>query len=239
MKKTYKIIIYVAIAVFIIGLLGVLPFIISWIYSQEAPSDFFVTRFDASDFLVYYASALSFLGTLILGVLTLVQNKRAQEKTDEINQLQLELQRKSMAQAEERYSQPVDDVAPKFEIKLQCISGTYGNPTIKIKNVSSTIISNLTSILFCVKDNDGNEILRATNMKLKHRSIMEGHYTTLETTMKELFVDKSKTPLTNVSLWWDFSCEDEKYKTHYFRAHMEIANTKNYNGDIWKINQVG
>ena len=82
MKKTYKIIIYVAIAVFIIGLLGVLPFIISWIYSQEAPSDFFVTRFDASDFLVYYASALSFLGTLILGVLTLFQNKRSQEKTD-------------------------------------------------------------------------------------------------------------------------------------------------------------
>ena len=239
MKKTHKIIIYVVIAVIVIGLLGILPFIINCIYSQKAPLDFFVTRFDASDFLVYYASVLSFLGTLILGVLTLVQNKRAQEKTDEINQLQLELQRKSMAQAEERYSQPVDNVAPKLEIKLQCISGTYGNPIIKIKNVSSTIISNLTSILFCVKDNEGNEILRATNMKLKHRSIMEGHYTTLETTMKELFVEKSKTPLTNVSLWWDFSCEDEKYKTHYFRAHIEIVNAKNYNGDIWKINQVG
>jgi hypothetical protein len=158
MKKTYKIIIYVAIAVLIIGLLGILPFIINWIYSQKAPSDFFVTLFDASDFLVYYASALSFLGTLILGVLTLVQNKRAQEKTNEINQLQLELQKKSMVLAEERYEKEEDSsIIPKFAISVSSYSGHYLNPRIKIQNVSGLIVSNLTFISGCVKTADGEE----------------------------------------------------------------------------------
>ena len=76
--------------------LVLLPLVINHIYYMEAPLEFFVTDLKVADYVVYYASALSFLGSLILGILTLYQNKRAQEKTDEINKLQLEMQKRSM-----------------------------------------------------------------------------------------------------------------------------------------------
>ena len=243
MKKTYKIIIYVAIAVLIIGLLGILPFIINWIYSQKAPSDFFVTLFDASDFLMYYASALSFLGTLILGVLTLVQNKRAQEKTNEINQLQLELQKKSMVLAEERYEKEEDSsIIPKFAISVSSYSGHYLNPRIKIQNVSGLIVSNLTFISGCVKTSDGEVLRNVTNNKFKNRSLTPNGETILDLEMLNLSKrtgDREYIFYENVDFILEFSVEDEKYKKHYFRAVLHIPTTKNFVNDLWKVEKVG
>lgn len=243
MKKTYKIIIYVAIAVLIIGLLGILPFIINWIYSQKAPSDFFVTLFDASDFLAYYASALSFLGTLILGVLTLVQNKRAQEKTNEINQLQLELQKKSMVLAEERYEKEEDSsIIPKFAISVSSYSGHYLNPRIKIQNVSGLIVSNLTFISGCVKTADGEVLRNVTNNKFKNRSLTPNGETILDLEMLNLSKrtgDREYIFYENVDFILEFSVEDEKYKKHYFRAVLHIPTTKDFVNDLWKVEKVG
>ncbi|MBO5206802.1 MAG: hypothetical protein J6C09_04370 [Clostridia bacterium] len=243
MKKTYKIIIYVAIAVLIIGLLGILPFIINWIYSQKAPSDFFVTLFDTSDFLVYYASALSFLGTLILGVLTLVQNKRAQEKTNEINQLQLELQKKSMVLAEERYEKEEDSsIIPKFAISVSSYSGHYLNPRIKIQNVSGLIVSNLTFISGCVKTADGEVLRNVTNNKFKNKSLTPNGETILDLEMLNLSKrtgDREYIFYENVDFILEFSVEDEKYKKHYFRAVLHIPTTKDFVNDLWKVEKVG
>jgi len=243
MKKTYKIIIYVAIAVLIIGALGILPFIINWIYSQKAPLDFFVTLFDASDFLVYYASALSFLGTLILGVLTLFQNKRAQEKTDEINQLKLELQKKSMVLAEERYEKENDNaIIPKLEISISGYSGNYMNPRIKVRNVSPLIISNLTFISGCVKTADGEILRNVTNSKFNSRSLPSNGETILDLQMLNLAIrqgDRKYAYYQNVDFILEFSLEDEKYRKHYFRAVLHIPTTKDFVNDLWKVEKVG
>ena len=53
-----------------------------------------------ADILSYYGSVLIFIGTSALSIATYFQNKKAQEKSEEVNRLQLELQRKSMAMAE-------------------------------------------------------------------------------------------------------------------------------------------
>ena len=83
----------------------------------------------------YYASVLSLLGTAILGILTLRQNKIAQEKSEEVNRLQLALQRKSMAMAEAQYNKDGDEKSapPKFEVSLKGYSGTYCNMRLEIK----------------------------------------------------------------------------------------------------------
>ena len=88
------IIVCVAIIILLCVALVLLPLVINHIYYIDAICDFFITDLDVADFVVYYPSALSFLGTIILGMLTLYQNKRAQEKTDEVNKLQLEMQKK-------------------------------------------------------------------------------------------------------------------------------------------------
>ena len=86
MKDNKKSIVICILTVLVVCVILVfLPLIINHIYYLEAPSKFFITDLNVADFVVYYASALSFLGSLILGMLTLYQNKRAQEKTDEIS----------------------------------------------------------------------------------------------------------------------------------------------------------
>ena len=74
-----------------------MPWIVDKIFYTTPPSNFFYTHYGVSDILSYYASVLSLLVTAILGILTLRQNKIAQVKSEEVNRLQLELQRKSMA----------------------------------------------------------------------------------------------------------------------------------------------
>ncbi len=56
-----------------------LPFIVEKVYYIKPPLEFFSIHYDVADILGYYASVLSFAGTIILGILTLHQNKKAQE----------------------------------------------------------------------------------------------------------------------------------------------------------------
>ena len=145
MKNSTKIIVsFLSIIAAIVIIL--LPFIVEKIYYLEPPCDFFLLGYDATDILAYYGSVLSLVGATILGVLTLIQNKKAQEKSDEVNRLQLELQRKSMAMAEAQYSkeQNHNQLIPKFEISLSGYGGNYTNLSLSIKNVASIIISCLT-----------------------------------------------------------------------------------------------
>ena len=107
------ILIGIIIIVVVCIILVLLPLGINHIYYMEAPCDLFVTDLKVDDLVTYYAGALSFLGTLILGMLTLYQNKRAQEKTDEINKLQLEMQKRSMELAEKQYRQETEAVNRK------------------------------------------------------------------------------------------------------------------------------
>ena len=234
--------IYILIILFVCIILTLLPMIINWIYSLEAVAPFFVIDLKVADFVVYYASALSFLGTLILGMLTLHQNKLAQEKTDEINKLQLEMQKRSMEIAEKQYEKEKEVLIPKFNISISSYSGYYLNPRIKIENVSSVMISNLSFISSFVRDSHDKIIRQVTNYRFKKRSLSLGEETIIDFEMLNLAErdeDRNYTFYQDVDFVFEFSCEDEKYNKHYFRAILKIPNTKNFVGDSWKVEKVG
>ena len=234
MRKKRNIIIFAIAAILVVGLLIIMPFIVHSIYETEAPNGFFTTTFNASDFLVYYASALSFLGTLILGVLTLVQNKKAQDRAEEINHLELDLQKRSMVMAEEQYKNDNRAIIPKFQIQFSMMSGFYGNPAISIKNVSSIIVSNLTPITFSVKDNEATEICSIRNFYIRSKYLLSGQETRLELKMKSLPAD-----YRDICMYFEFSCEDEKYNKHFYRAEIQIPSVHELVGSPWKVEKVG
>ena len=229
-----------------LAIVGLLPFIIHWIYYLEPPCSFFNVEYDVADILSYYGSVLIFIGTSALGIATYFQNKKAQEKSEEVNRLQLELQRKSMAMAEAQYQKEQEGKKeiPKFELKLAGYSGVYGHLNLEIKNVSAMIISSLSPISVAVKDQHG-EIACADKMKFKQRSLASGESTIFETDMPELvkregtgFICQVKY-YDNVELIWEFSCEDEKFSTHYYRATLAIPSTKEFSKQDWMIEKVG
>ena len=242
MMKNKQIILGVVIVVLVAVALVFLPLIINHIYYLEAPADFFITDLNVADFVVYYASALSFLGTLILGMLTLHQNKRAQDKTDEINKLQLELQKRSMDLAEKQYSQEMSATIPKFNVSISNYSGHYLNPRIKIRNVSSMLISDLTFISSFVRSSQGETIRKVTDYKLQNRSLQANEETIIDLKMLNLsqrVSDREFMFYENVEFVLEFSCEDEKYNKHYFRAVLKIPCTKDFVKDHWKVEKVG
>lgn len=222
--------------------LMLLPLVINHIYYLEAPCDFFVIDLKVDDLVAYYAGALSFLGTLILGMLTLYQNKRAQEKTDEINKLQLEMQKRSMELAEKQYRQETEAVIPKFNISISGYSGHYLNPRIKIRNVSSMVISDLTIISSFVRNAQGEVIRKVTEHRIRNRSLASNDETILDLKMLNLSTrvsDREYKFYEDVEFVIEFSCEDEKYNKHYYRAVLGIPNTKDFVGDHWKVDKVG
>lgn len=236
------------VAVYILGLAAtiiviILPFIIEKVYYMKPPCDFFQVDYDAKDILSYYGSVLSFLGATILGILTLRQNKIAQEKSDEVNRLQLELQRKSMAMAEAQYSKiQSSNSAPKFEVSLLGYDSCYANFSLAIKNVSPMITSCLTAISVTASDKDGAEIAKAKKMEFRQHSLSTTQKTVLKTDFPELAIrrmGKIISYYTDISLSCSFSCEDENGNTHYYRASVLVPTTKDYIKGPWLVKIVG
>ena len=102
-----------------------LPLIINCIYVQNVKSDFWNVDYNIGDILLYYGGVFTFAGTSILGRMTYFQNEKLQDKSEEVNRLQMELQKRSMLLAEKQYNQNIQDsnMFPKFEIKLSSYSG--------------------------------------------------------------------------------------------------------------------
>ena len=220
-----------------------LPFIVEKLYYTKAPLKFFEVSYEAKDFLSYYGSVLSFAGATILGIITLLQNKKAQEKSDEVNRLQLELQKKSMAMAEAQYSQnkvPANTI-PKFEISLHAYYGNYANLSLSLKNVSSVFVSNIRFISFLIQNEDGSEIADVEQLIAKHHSLSSAQETVIETNTPNMVVGSGReiSFYKNIKFVLSFSCEDEMSNTHYYRATISIPSTRNFCRDPWQVECVG
>ncbi len=87
-KPIYKKQWLISSIVIAIAIIVAAPFIINETYKSGKG---YVTLWDASDVLSYFGTALTFIGTIILGALALEQN----EKAHEINKRLLELEKKS------------------------------------------------------------------------------------------------------------------------------------------------
>ena len=194
-KRLNKKRIVFSLSAILVGIIVVfLPFIVEKLYYTKAPLKFFEVSYEAKDFLSYYGSVLSFAGATILGILTLLQNKKAQEKSDEVNRLQLELQKKSMAMAEAQYSQSKAsaNTIPKFEISLHTYNGSYANLSLSLKNVSSVFASNISFISFLIQNEDGSEIADVKQLIAKHHSLSSAQETVIETNTPNMVVGSGR-----------------------------------------------
>lgn len=124
-KKPYKIL-GVSIFIFIITF----PFLIneSYLYIVKNPYN---TAWDAADILSFYGSFLAFIGTVVLGILALWQNKkirieskRSQKKLEELNRLSDETNEKLMLSQ-------IQNQIPFFSLELLL----HKNDRIKSKDI--------------------------------------------------------------------------------------------------------
>lgn len=248
MKKK-NLIMLVATMLFLLAIL--LPYIIDELYYLNPICDFFDVSYEPSDLLSYYGSVLIALGTFSLGIATFVQNKKAQEKTEEVNRLSLELQKKSMDMAEEQYKRGQDNnggnssTNPKFEIKLSGYSGCYANLRLSVKNVTSGIVSNL-SVIEVKFVNSNNDIIRKVYTgQFEKRSLVGAQETLVKTNTPEMAIrtqEKYRSRISyykNVTLEFSFSCEDETGAVHYYRAKLPIPTTEKYCKEYFDVQKVG
>lgn len=77
--------------------------VLNWMFSIPAPYDFLAVQWGVEDALGFYGSYLSFLGTIVLGAVTVYQTNKAyklSEKSNDQTDIANELSRKAIKQAE-------------------------------------------------------------------------------------------------------------------------------------------
>lgn len=113
-KRWYKKWWVYLLIIFVLGVLISIPFYINYVYLEKA-NDNNIT-FTASDILSFYGSLLSFLGTVVLGVVALIQNEKIREfsiKTFEM---------------EHRYMKRPSLILDQVELEVDnCYAVTYEN----------------------------------------------------------------------------------------------------------------
>lgn len=76
--------------IFFVLIIGV-PFIIHVLFSVKIQNDFFVAKWSAGELLSYYGTILSFLGTIILGIIAIKQNNQIRNISKEANDVNLRM----------------------------------------------------------------------------------------------------------------------------------------------------
>lgn len=246
-EKNPKLKIIIIVALVGIIMVVMLPFIINYIYVQNVKSDFWNVDYNIGDILLYYGGLFTFAGTSILGIMTYFQNEKLQNKSEEVNRLQMELQKRSMVLAEKQYNQNIQDsnMFPKFEIKLSSYSGNYGDISISVRNVTPMIVSGLRAIEFRAECNEAI-ILSTKEILFEKNSLEPGKDTIVKMKNKEIIKEVSNQGwirnveyYDDVKLIFEFSCEDEKCVTHYYRASVVVSSTKELVKDTWGVKKIG
>lgn len=150
--KKHKLIIGIG-SIFIIA--GV-PFIIHVLFKINTTHSFWVAEWDAGDMLGYYGSILSFIGTVVLGILALYQNHIIKTEADKRTKL-LE---------EKEYESNI----PKFIANPNRCNGLNANLGFSIRNVSENLASEI--IIYDVKIiKPNNEIFWNADKTYSHSAI--------------------------------------------------------------------
>ena len=169
MTKLKKLAIIIGSLFLIITL--IFPFVLNGLYNVLPRTDILTLngRFEPSSILSYYGSVLGMISTAVLSIIAIYQTKKAQEKSDEVNKLTLELQKKSMALAEKQYKEEEnrknDKPQPKFQISTTGMGGSYSGIFLVVTNVSKVIVSSLSTISFVAQDESGKQIGSASSAK--------------------------------------------------------------------------
>lgn len=112
-----------------------IPFIIHVLFKLHSNIDFFVAEWTAGELLSYYGSILAFLGTVILGALSLYQNQIIKQESDKRTELLEQRERESNM--------------PRFRLRHAGSQGNTLKMLLEIENISENIANDI--ILYDVK----------------------------------------------------------------------------------------
>lgn len=239
----HKILTVVAIVMITIIIIFIIPLVINKVYYLKAPCEFFNVKYDISSVLDYYGAVLTFIGTISLGSVTIYQNYQSQQKTDEVNRLTLELQKKSMKLAEQVYEKEKLHESkrniPKFEVILDGSMGSYMSSNGILKNVSSSIATAIKSVSFQVFKEEEEEVsvIESNKVKISKSSLNSFENARIDFNNAPFIYENEE--MKCFTLIWKFQCEDDENNVHYYKATIRKENDKNIYGDLWKVEKIG
>jgi len=105
------------------------PLIIHILFKLHPSNDFFVAEWSAGELLSYYGSILAFLGTVILGALSLYQNQIIKQESDKRAELLEQRKRESNM--------------PRFRFNHMDSQGNNSRMKLNIENISPNIANNI------------------------------------------------------------------------------------------------
>lgn len=124
MKKHKKLIVF-----FIFMMIFGIPFIIHVLFKLHPKNNFFVAEWTAGELLNYYGSILAFLGTAILGALSLYQNQIIKRESDKRTELLEQRERESNM--------------PRFRVNYLISQSNNSKLKFNIENISPNIANNI------------------------------------------------------------------------------------------------
>ncbi|MBQ8620079.1 MAG: hypothetical protein IJ418_21590 [Clostridia bacterium] len=199
--------------------------------------------YELDSILSYYGGVLTFVGTLIVSIIALIQTAHDQEKADEINRLQLEIARRNLQIAEKSFeaNDSKEIIPPKFEISAISMSGVLYDFKIEIKNVTSMIISDLTVIDCEIQNKDGIVRIKPTKLKNRLSSLATGTASVCEMHFGSWLGHNKNGIIHETDLMFNlkFSCEDEYFNKFYYLATHPISSTNCFPSGNWKIVRIG
>lgn len=234
--KKNKIIACISIFTLYLLLIIGIPILINKLYYLKAPFKFLEVTYGIDSILNYYSAVLTFMGTVILGIIAVYQNHISQQKSDKVNELTLELQKKSMAMAELNYSKTLNEEiiknTPKFEIKNQSSNGNCMNLSSRFMNISSIMVTNILSIELAIINEDDVILSTSNTVRVSETRLLQGQDTRIDFNNAEIKEE-------NVKLVWSFSCQDTLSNIHYLKATLHIKDRQKTFSYLWDIKKVG
>lgn len=190
----------------ILFLLIGMPIIINMLFKFNSRICFLEAEWSASDALSYYGAILSFIGTVVLGVLALYQNHIIKMEAD-----------KKAAEIEKQ--QWVENM-PKFYVRLKGANGFCGNLVFLIHNVSNNIAYDVE--IYDLKIKKGSLTLWESQ---------DTYYSPVINPQKQIEVktkSKAISEENEVVLFASMLCKDKYYDNHEYLLKMICKYPNNY-----------
>ena len=178
----------------IIIILGI-PFFIHCIFKLDSGMNFFKAEWSAGDALEYYGNILSFIGTVVLGVLALYQNKIIKDETDKRTVLLEEKEREANM--------------PRFFAKSRGCYGGCSRLKFDINNYSDNPANNIELFDIKILDIYNNEFWHS-NKSYSKMGILAGGKVEFE-------LDNPSVPKDDFVFIMSMSCEDKYCSRHNYR----------------------
>lgn len=179
----------------IIIILGI-PFLIHCIFKIDSGMNFFKAEWSAGDALEYYGNVLSFIGTVVLGVLALYQNKIIKDETDK---------RTELLENKEREAN-----MPRFFAKSRGCNGACARLKFDINNYSDNPASNIELFDIKILDTYNNKEFWNSKKAYSKMGILAGGKVEFE-------LDNPSVPKDGFVFIMSMSCEDKYNIRHNYR----------------------